>query len=206
MPRIDDYIAAKRLAVETLKNVTIDQLAETSGFSCVAPDVLLVPFLTRSYEVRYPDFQFLDKANPQPVPIQEEVLILHYLMGKPPLFVSGKWVAYREIPGATFYYSAFLKRAVDPLKHTFGSNADLLIRASERLGAQRIEAGDAGFQYLVFPKVPMQWVLYLGDAEFPAEAGILFDQSIGSILSPEDIAWMAGMVVYRLMAIARSLT
>lgn len=206
MPRIDDYLEAKRLAVEALKDLPVDQLAETSGFEWVAPNVLQVPFLTRSYEVRCPDFQFLDTSNPQPVPIQEEVLILHYLMGKPPLSVSGHWVAYREIPGATFYFSAFLKRAVDPLKHTFGSDVHLLVRASERLGAERIDAGDAGFQYLVFPKVPMQWVLYGGDEEFPAEAGILFDQSIGSMLSPEDIAWMAGMVVYRLMAIARSLT
>ncbi len=205
MPRIDDYIAAKRLAVDALKDIPIDRLAETSGFACAASHVLRIPFLTRSYEVTYPDFQFLDKANPQPIPIQEEVLILHYLMGKPPMTGSGNWVAYREIPGATFYFSAFLKRAVDPLKNTFGADADLLIRASERLGAERIEAGDAGFQYRVFPKVPMQWVLYLGDEEFPAEASILFDQSIGSILSPEDIAWMAGMVVYRLMGIARSM-
>ncbi|MEW6259381.1 MAG: DUF3786 domain-containing protein [Thermodesulfobacteriota bacterium] len=205
MPRIDDYIEAKRLAVEALKDIPVDRLAETSGFLYEEPNVLRVSFLTRSYEVSLPDFQFLDKENPQPVPIQEEVLILHYLMGKPPLSVSNKWVTYREIPGATFYFSAFLKRAVDPLKKTFGSNADLLIRASEQLGAERIEAGDAGFQYRVFPKVPMQWVLYLGDEEFPSEAGILFDLSIGSILSPEDIAWMAGMVVYRLMAIARSL-
>ena len=34
-------------------------------------------------------------------------------------------------------------------------------------------------------------------------ANILFDKNIGRILSPEDVAWLAGMVVYRLMALAR---
>jgi hypothetical protein len=51
--------------------------------------------------------------------------------------------------------------------------------------------------------VPLRLVLYLGDDEFPAEANILFDQSVGKILSPEDIAWMAGMLAYRLIALSR---
>jgi hypothetical protein len=204
MPRIDDYIAAKHLAVQTLQDMPLENLAERSGFQQAPDSALLAPFLTRTYRIAYPDFQFSDDANPQPIPIQEEVLILHYLMGKPPAYPTGNWVAYREIPGAHFYFSAFLKRAVDPLKKTFGSNLDLLGRASERLGASRIDAGDAGFFFSVFPKVPMEWVVYAGDEEFPAEANILFDKSIGTILSPEDIAWMAGMVVYRLMALARN--
>ncbi|MEE4264173.1 MAG: DUF3786 domain-containing protein [Desulfobacteraceae bacterium] len=45
--------------------------------------------------------------------------------------------------------------------------------------------------------------MWEGDAEFPAEANILFDQTIGRILPPEDVAWLAGMVVYRLMALSR---
>jgi hypothetical protein len=55
----------------------------------------------------------------------------------------------------------------------------------------------------MLPAVPLQLILWEGDDEFPAEANILFDKTIGRILSPEDIAWLAGMVVYRLMALAR---
>jgi hypothetical protein len=51
--------------------------------------------------------------------------------------------------------------------------------------------------------VPLQLILWEGDNEFPAEANILFDKTIGRILSPEDVAWLAGMVVYRLIAFSR---
>jgi hypothetical protein len=51
--------------------------------------------------------------------------------------------------------------------------------------------------------VPLQMVLYVGDDEFPAEANILFDPSIERLLSAEDIAWMAGMLVYRMIALSR---
>jgi hypothetical protein len=45
--------------------------------------------------------------------------------------------------------------------------------------------------------------LWEGNAEFPSEANILFDETIGDILSPEDVAWLAGMLVYRLTALSR---
>jgi hypothetical protein len=45
-------------------------------------------------------------------------------------------------------------------------------------------------------------ILWAGDDEFPAEANIVFDENIAEILSPEDIAWLAGMVVYRLISLS----
>ncbi|MBW2011870.1 MAG: DUF3786 domain-containing protein, partial [Deltaproteobacteria bacterium] len=54
-----------------------------------------------------------------------------------------------------------------------------------------------------FPKVPLQLILWAGDDEFAPEANILFDDTVSKILSPEDAAWLAGMIVYRLMALSR---
>ena len=137
------------------------------------------------------------------IPIQEQVLILHYLTTEdmPPL--SSDWVSYREIPGASFYFSAFAKRAIDPLKKVFGRNLSGFAQASGKLNSTKIEPGDAGFEFMVFPYVPLQLILWAGDDEFPEEANILFDRTIEKILSPEDVAWMAGMVVYRLIALSR---
>jgi hypothetical protein len=49
----------------------------------------------------------------------------------------------------------------------------------------------------------VDYILWEGDDEFDAEANILFTESTGECLSPEDAAWLAGMVVYRLMALSR---
>jgi hypothetical protein len=138
------------------------------------------------------------------VPLQEQILILHYLQaGRQAALPSGAWVAYREIPGAAFYYAAFLKRAVDPLKKAFGQNLAGLRHAADRLNGVAVGFGDAGFDFRVFPKVPVRLIVHAGDDEFPAEATILFDRSIERMLSPEDIAWLAGMVVYRLISLSR---
>lgn len=205
MARVDDYAAAKKLAAEKLASESIETITGRSGFEKNGEDGFLVPFLGRTYFVSYPDFEFVPKGETFPareIPLQEQVLILHYLMA-PAASLSGKWVAYREIPGATFYFSAFVKRAIDPLKKMFGPDASLIEKPSKLLGGMPIHAGDVGYEFRLFPKVPVQLILWEGDEEFPAEANILFDESIGGLLSPEDIAWLAGMLVYRLMGLAK---
>lgn len=203
MARIDDYFEAKRIAVNALSKKDSSAISKTSGLERIAnTNTFRVPFLTRQYHMAFPDCEFMDSAAAEKeVPIQEQVLILHYLMAEPPPDISGKWVAYREIPGASFYFSAFTKRAIDPLKSVFGTAIDGFKTASHRLNGISSDAGDAAFIFQPFPKTPLQIILYAGDDEFPPEATILFDQTIEKILSPEDIAWLAGMVVYRLIGI-----
>jgi Domain of unknown function (DUF3786) len=203
MPRIDDYINARNLAVEKLTGESFEKIGGRSGFEPSDGDSLQIPFLDRIYRVSHPRFEFTDQVDSQKeVPIQEQVLILHYLMAAEFPDLSRQWVSYREIPGASFYFGAFIKRAVDPLKKVFGQNITGFTRSAEKLKASKIENGDAGFEFRMLPAVPLQLILWEGDDEFPAEANILFDKTIGRILSPEDIAWLAGMVVYRLIALS----
>lgn len=204
MPRIDDYITAIKIAIEQLSNETFDVILERSGFELANGGSFRVPFLNRVYQVSYPSFEFEDlSGTEQEIPIQEQILILHYMSAASPRTLSGNWVSYREIPGASFYFSAFVKRAIDPLRRVFGPNVAALAEVAKQLNGTPIEPGDAGFEFDVLPNVPLQLILYEGDDEFPAEANILFDQAVGVILSPEDIAWLAGMLVYRLIAISK---
>lgn len=204
MPRIDDYIAARALARQRLAAEPYETLLQRSGFQPEGPGAIRVPFLNRIFRLSHPGFEFSDLAAPErEVPLQEQILVLHYLQGDLPAPPSGDWVAYREIPGAGFYFAAFIRRAVDPLKTTFGQNLAGLQTAAARLNGVAVGIGDAGFEFRVFPKIPVRLVLYAGDDEFPPEASLLFDRSIARMLSPEDIAWLAGMLVYRLIGLSR---
>lgn len=204
MARVDDYVNAKKIAVSTLSSESLDTIAGTSGFSIKDDWTVIVPFLNRTYQVSYPDFEFTDADAPEKeVPIAEQVLILHYMTALSDVRPSGKWIAYREIPGAAFYFSAFVKRAADPAKNMFGANIEALHTAAPKINGRRIDEGDAGYEFWVFPKVPLRIIIWEGDEEFEASANLLFDQTAGSFLSPEDAAWLAGMVVYRLAALCR---
>jgi hypothetical protein len=204
MPRIDDYKTARQLAVEKLVTESLDMILQRTGFESVADDQFRVPFLNRAYRISFPEFTFEDEADSQEeVPIQEQILILHYMLSPAPSPSTDNWISYREIPGASFYYSTFVKRAIDPLKKVFGQNIDDFIRAADTIGDKAIDTGDAGYEFRLFPNIPVRLILWAGDEEFPAEANVVFDENIGSMLSPEDIAWLAGMLVYRLIALSR---
>lgn len=205
MARVDDYVNARKLAVEALSGESAESVSQRSGFELINDGTFRIPFLDQVYRVSFPDMKFEreDQAETTEIPIQEQVLILHYMMGKGTSPVSGQWVSYREIPGASFYYSAFVKRAVNPLKGVFGRNVPGFKQVAERLSGKKVEPGDAAYEFDVFPRIPLQLIVWEGDDEFPAEANILFKAGIETILSPEDIAWLAGMLVYRLMALSR---
>ena len=204
MARVDDYIHAKKIAVESLLQKNWNDLEKRAGFTRSVDEAIIIPFLDRLYKIDFPYLEFTDIENEsKEVPIQEQVLILHYL--KAPAFPlpTGQWVSYREIPGATFYYSAFLSRAVNPLKKVFGNNIQGFEKSAQKLNGKKMTTGDASFEFYVFPKIPVRITIWSGDEDFTPEANIVFDETIGIILSPEDIAWMAGMLVYRLMAMLR---
>ena len=204
MPRIDDYKKARKLAIEALASVSFETILRRTGFESAEANRFRIAFLNRVYHVRFPEFGFQDEADSQAeVPIQEQILILHYMLSPAPPPLSDNWVSYREIPGASFYYSAFVKRAIDPLKKVFGQNVEGLLQAGEILGGKIIDSGDAGYEFRLFPNLPVRLILWAADDEFPAEASIVFNENIGDILSPEDIAWLAGMLVYRLIALSR---
>jgi hypothetical protein len=203
MARVDDYQQARDLAARALGQQPLEDIAQRSGLRQGDGVGLLVPFLGKTYRIDYPDFHFTSVEEPEvKVPLQEQVLILHYLQGSRP-FLKNQWIAYREIPGAGFYFGPFVKRAVDPLKKVFGNNSTGFAAAAVRLGGVAQETGDAAYCFSPLPYVPLQLIVWVGDDEFPAEANILFDGTAGDYLSPEDAAWLASLLVYRLISLVR---
>ena len=203
MARVDDFQQARDLAARELNQEALESISQRSGFQMIAKDVLRIPYLDRVFLVKTPDFIFSDEADAEAqIPLQEQVLILHYLQGCRPV-LTNNWIAYREIPGASFYFGPFMKRAIDPLKKVFGDNTAGFRKAAEKLQATPLDTGSCAYRLDVLPYAPIQIVIWEGDEEFPAEANILFDASVGDYLSPEDAAWLASLPVYRLMALSR---
>ena len=145
------------------------------------------------------------KDNGDLVPIQEKILILHYLLTARGESMRQIPITFRQVEEGPFYYSAFTKRALDPLAQTFGGEPRGLLDCGSRLGAVATELGDASITLKALPRVPVTFVIWGGDDELPPQANILFDESIVSYLPTEDIVVLSSMIVYRLIRIKQSL-
>jgi hypothetical protein len=208
MARIDDYRKAVELGRKDLAGKDPRLIADLAGANFVLDSggmkALTLDFLNRDAAISWPSLEISFKGSEEEVPIQQQVLLLHYLNGCKGSRIFGEWIAYQEVPDGKFYLDAFLKRAKIPMVQAFGNRPEVLIKlATESLGATPFDYGDLSVKIRALPMVPVALILWKGDEEFPPEGNILFDRSISDIFSAEDIAWLAGMVIYPLIGMAR---
>ena len=208
MAKTDDYNKALGLAKEELRSRNPLHVCRLSGGMCIEkeaqPTGIRLMFLHRMVTISWPDLGFHHASGRGEVPIKQQILILHYLNGATEENLTGEWISYQDIPSAKFYLDAFNRRVRYPLINTFGDQPyQLLLVAKELFGATQSSLGDISIQIQALPKVPIIFVLWRGDEEFPPDGTILFDSSIKDILSAEDVSELSSQIVYPLIAKAR---
>ena len=70
----------------------------------------------------------------------------------------------------------------------YGSDLDGFRRTAALLNGAPMEMADASYRLLPFPRVPLYYLLWLGDAEFKPRIQVLVDRSIEQSL-PADAIW-----------------
>jgi len=210
MPTEEDYKTARALALEKLAELDMEGCCKRAGLSLetVSPDKkrISIPYLGKAYHLSVSDEKAsFDEGEATPK-IPDQVLLLHYLITATGVPVADEWITFREVPAGSFYYPSFVKRAIDPLVRFFGTRPELLERTAGRIGQLVALPGDKGAKILALPRVPVVLALWRGDDEFPPEGNVYFDASVSSYLSTEDIAYLAGATVYKVISMARDVT
>ena len=211
MARIDDFKQAREISRKELLQYDPEFIARYSGVEIIKEknkiNALSLRFLNRNINISWPDMDFSYEAGGGEISIQQQALLLHYLNGtcsSKRVEASGEWVSYQDIPDGRFYMDAFIKRAKIPLIQTFGlMGAKMVDIASKAYNASKLALGDYSVRISALPFVPVALLIWEGDEEFPPDGNLLFDKTISDILSAEDIATLAGMVVYPMIGMAK---
>ena len=124
-------------------------------------------------------------------------LLTHYSKAEP-VERTGRLVGFRDLPGGYAYEGAFVRRAVFPIAKMFGSDPERLVKAAMFLNGIGLSHGDASVEIPALPKVPLTYVLWLGDDELQPSASVLFDASASNYLPTEDLAVLAELTTLRL--------
>lgn len=109
-----------------------------------------------------------------------------------------KWVPFRNVKGAAPFAPAFEKNVLKPFAMTFTGKTEALRAAAAKLGGEAVRQGDAGYRLKAFECIPMQYLFWDGDDEFPAQANILFDYSVTDYIHVESTVTLAVEGVCRL--------
>ncbi len=154
---------------------------------------LNVPFIQQDFLVYHPGGQ-VKTGEGEDASIYLAIIILHYLVtadGKP---LTGRWIAYRHLPGGDIYIEPFQKRAVIPFLKTFGDRPADFQKAALALGGYQLDISGISMVIPVLPRVPVCFTIWPGDEEMQTSANILFDQAAPSYLPTEDYAHLPTIV------------
>ena len=111
---------------------------------------------------------------------------------------TGEWVPFRNVPGASPFAPAFDKTVLQPFAATFTGHMDALRKAAVALGGTPLPHSDAGYLIPAFACIPMEFLFWEGDEEFPAQANILFDRGVTGFIHVESTVTLASVGLERL--------
>ena len=177
----------------------MEELCRKSGAQPLGSGGISVEYLNRRHLVALPGGEVSLKDGDEEVPLKDRVLILHYLTsakGTPP---SGRLITFKQLPGCASYFSVFHQISIKPFLERFGGEPERLLNAAAKLGGRKAGYGDVSITVDAFPRVPITFVLWRGDAEFPPRGSILFDSSISDYLPAEDIRDLCATIVRKLI-------
>ena len=154
-------------------------------------------FLLSVYSLRYlilPKEREILRIGWNDKPIEEALhpyfypMVLVYLTEAKDVKPSYIWVSEKDLKGGSTFFRGPHRLEVEELINLFGKDPEAFSKAGKKLGGSEILYGDKGFALDVFPRVPLAYILWEGDTEFPPKISVLFDSTIELHL-PLDIIW-----------------
>ena len=142
--------------------------------------------LGRTYAIAHPDYVIrpLDGGEAPVLPVQ--TFLLRYLLEGRDALWAGDWKTFREMPWGEMYIKPYTGRVLTRAAFTFGTRLEAFRKAAQKMGAQPVAHGDAGFQFDLIGPYRMQLLVWEGDDEFPPNAQVLYSDNFAEGFAAED--------------------
>lgn len=167
-----------------------------------AAHTITMNLLGQEFAVTHPDFTIV---GPTPLTNAERILFLRYLLDGRYSLPGGQYLTYREFPWGEVYLQQFTGRCIKRFAFSYGSKPDLLRAVMEKMPAKPLSRSDAGYEVTLVNGLTIQFLLWLGDDEFPPNAQILFSDNFRYAFTAEDMANIGDIVLNRMKRIGASL-
>ena len=145
-----------------------------------------VNLLGREFAISHPDYAIraLDEGKLPPLPTQ--TFLLRYLLEGKAVAWTGEWKTFREMPWGEMYNTPYTGRVLTRAAFTFGTRVAAFQAAAEKMGAQAVAHGDAGYEFAFLGNYKMRILVWEGDDEFPPSAQVLYSDNFAAGFAAED--------------------
>ena len=159
-----------------------------------------VNLLGREYAISHPDYALraLDGGKLPPLPTQ--TFLLRWLLEGKAVSWAGEWKTFREMPWGEMYIGPYTGRCLTRAAFTFGTRIGAFKAAAEKMGAEAVSHGDAGYEFAFLGNYRMRVLIWEGDEEFPPSAQILYSDNFAAGFAAEDRVVAADILITAIRA------
>ena len=115
------------------------------------------------------------------------LFMVYYLVKGKDLVVSNEWISEKDIPGGATFFRGPHEIPTHLISNRYGNDGEGFAERCKRVGGTPLDMGDAGFRFLMVPRIPVAVLYWKGDDEFPSQARILYDRTITEHLTADII-------------------
>jgi hypothetical protein len=109
--------------------------------------------------------------------IDFKVMVLTYLISAKEIELSRKLVQCNQLRGGDSFFRGTHSLPLHELESRFGCSPGAFEEACLRLDGRKVSYGDASVEIRALPRLPLTFVLWAADEEFPARVSVLFDST-----------------------------
>lgn len=129
-----------------------------------------------------------------------ELMLLVYLNNVTAKPCMNEMVSANDLKDAQFFQGPHALETGDLVKK-YGRDPGQFLKAGKALGGTALQMADAAVCLRPLPKIPIYYLLWVADEEFPAKVSILFDRSIEYHLSADAIWGIVSVTTNKILSV-----
>jgi len=163
---------------EKLRNLENETACAFSGGNLTEDGLIQVPSLGDTWQIDTAGERVIKKHQGSADACSEwdrqiPFLVIVYLASAQNQPISYDMVLPRDLYKGFDLFRNGLDMEMRRIEKAFGHDGEGFTKAATRLGGDPIRGGDVAARFHIFPKFPVDYILWLGDEEFPASLTIL---------------------------------
>jgi hypothetical protein len=128
-------------------------------------------------------------------------LLLVYLAKSTSHSLSGEMVSPREVLPAHDFFQGRYRLRTEELEEKF--DGETFLKAAISLGGKVTQHGDVSVIFFVFPKLPVEYIFWERDEEFPSRMNILLDQAMANLYPLDTTSILVNLLNQRILLESR---
>lgn len=201
---VDELQESYNTLIQKVKRIDPITIAETTDTQYKGNGIprLVIPFLHSWFVLNLLPYR-MRAEHPVIDTLALKVLTLHHLVTAAEnqgtaVRVMGRWIDCRSLQHGSVLGAHLAKSTAEGLAEFFGLDQKKQLARAFRWGGKPLDLGDRGFLFKFFPRLPVAFIHWIGDEEFPSYSKVLYDVSASNYMPTHGIAALTEFLIHRL--------